>query len=71
MINNARAKGEINNQVDTLALTLLLQSLNSAVNQYMLDKFGNLNYEFNQEDVNSFVDSLLNIIFNGISKKID
>ncbi|NLU51907.1 MAG: TetR/AcrR family transcriptional regulator [Clostridiaceae bacterium] len=66
MINNAKAKGEINKDVDTLALSLLLQSLNSAINNYMQDKYGNSNYETYQEDVNNFVDSLLNIIFNGI-----
>jgi TetR/AcrR family transcriptional regulator len=71
MINNAKDKGEINNKVDAFALSLLLQSLNSAVNQYMLDKFGNISYEHAKEDVNRFVDSLLSIIFNGIRSKID
>lgn len=71
MINNAKDKGEIDNKVDALALSLLLQSLNSAVNRYMLDKFGDISYEHAKEDVNRFVDSLLSIIFNGIRSKID
>lgn len=69
MINNAKATGEIDSKVDTSALSLLLQSLNSAVNQYMIDKFGDISYEHAKEDINRFVDSLLNIIFNGIRKK--
>lgn len=71
MIDNAKAKGEIDNDVDTLALSLLLQSLNGTVNQYMLDRYGNASYEYNQEEVNNFVTSLLNIINNGIKKKTD
>ena len=69
MIQNAKNKGEIDREVDSLALSLLLQALNSAVNKYMLNKFGNSDYEHNEEDINSFVDSLLNIIFYGIQKK--
>ena len=69
MINNAKATGEIDSKVDTSALSLLLQSLNSAVNQYMIDKFGDISYEHAKEEINRFVDSLLNIIFNGIRKK--
>jgi len=71
MIENAKAKGEIDSRVNSLALSLLLQSLNSTVNKYMLDKFGNVSYEQNEEDINNFVDSLLNIIFYGIHNKID
>lgn len=66
MIDNAKAKGEIDSRVDSSALSLLLQSLNTAVNNYMLDKFGSVSYEHNEEDINKFVDSLLNIIFYGI-----
>jgi len=40
MIHNAKTKGEIDSKVDSLALCLLLQSLNSAVNKYMIGKFG-------------------------------
>ena len=69
MISNAKAKGEIDSDIDTFALTLLLQSLNDAVNKYMISKFGNSSYVCNQEEVNSFVDSLLKIIFDGIRKK--
>jgi len=71
MIDNAKAKGEIDEKVDSAALSILLQSLNSAINRYMLDKFGNVRYEDNQEDINYFVDSLLNIIFFGIQNKND
>lgn len=71
MIDHAKSKGEIDNKVDTLALSMLLQSLNSAVNEYMINKFGNLRYEHNEEDVNSFVDSLLSIIFNGIKANLN
>jgi len=66
MIDNAKAKGEIDGKVDSLALSLLLQCLNKAVNRYMINKFVSASYEYNQSDVNSFVDSLLGIIFNGI-----
>jgi hypothetical protein len=44
--------------------------MNNSVNEYMLNKFGNVRYEDCEEDVNNFVDSLLNIIFNGIQNKI-
>lgn len=71
MIDNAKAKGEIDEKVDSVALSILLQSLNSAINRYMLDKLGNTRYEDNQEDINYFVDSLLNIIFFGIQNKND
>jgi AcrR family transcriptional regulator len=71
MIDNAKTKGEIDSKVDSLALCLLLQSLNSTVDKYMIGKFGNISYEHNQEDINNFVDSLLDIIFNGIQKKSD
>ncbi|MGI6576959.1 MAG: TetR/AcrR family transcriptional regulator [Eubacteriales bacterium] len=37
MINNAKIKGEIDSQIDSSALSLLLQSLNSAVISYMLN----------------------------------
>ena len=71
MIHNAKAKGEIDNKVDTLALTLLLQSLNSAIYKYMQDKLESASYEHNEKDINAFVDSLLYIVFNGIKIKTD
>lgn len=70
MIDQAKSKGEIDSKVDSLALNMILQSLNNSVNEYMLNKFGNVRYEQYKEDVNNFVDSLLNIIFNGIQNKI-
>jgi len=69
MIQNAKAKDEIDSRVDPLALSLLLQSLVGAVNQYMFSKLGNARYENVEKEVNSFVDSLLDIIFNGIRNK--
>lgn len=70
MIDQAKSKGEIDSSVDSLALSMVLQSLNSSINEYMLNKFGNVRYEQCKEDVNKFIDSLLNIIFNGIQNKI-
>lgn len=69
MLNNAKSKDEIDNRVDTLALCLLFQSLNSAIYKYMINRFENPDYEYNQEEINSFVDSLINIVFNGIRSK--
>ena len=66
MIENAKTKGEIDSSVDSLALSMLLQSLTGAVNKYMLNKFGNIGYEYNEDDVNNFVDFFLHILFNGI-----
>lgn len=66
MIDNAKAKGEINPAVDSFALCMLLQSVNRSVNKYMLDKFENVDYETNKKEVDDFIDSLLNIIFAGI-----
>ena len=66
MIDNAKKKGEIDSKVDSFALSLLLKSLNSAVSEYMSDKFGGAGYENNREEVDGFVDSLLDIIFDGI-----
>ncbi len=71
MINSAKSKGEIDSKVNPLALSMLLQSLNSVVNEYMINKFGNVRYEHNEEDVGFFVDSLLSIIFNGIQSKAE
>lgn len=71
MVDNAKAKGEIDTEVDPLALSLLLQSLNSAIYKYMVAKFGNASYLDNEKDIDNFVDSLLYIIFYGIRNKID
>ena len=68
MINSAKDKDEIDNGVDTLALCLLLQSLYSAIYKYMISRFDNPDYEYNQEEINSLVDSLLYIVLNGIRK---
>jgi AcrR family transcriptional regulator len=70
MIDHAKSKGEIDSKVDSLALSMMFQSLNNSVNEYMLNKFGNVRYEQYEEDVSNFVDSLLSIIFNGIQNKI-
>jgi TetR/AcrR family transcriptional regulator len=69
MIDHAKAKGEIDSNIDTLALSMMLQSLNGTVNEYMLDKFGDISYKHFDEDANKLVDSLLSIIFNGIKHR--
>lgn len=66
MVDHAKLKGEVSSKVDTLALSMMLQSLNKTVNEYMLNKFGGVNHTHFNEDTNKLVDSLLNIIFNGI-----
>jgi len=71
MIDDAKDRGEIDRNTDSLALSLLLQSLNNAVNKYMLEKYGNADYEHNQENVNRFVDSLLSIISDGVRNRTD
>ena len=68
MIQNAKAKGEIDSKVEPLALNLLLQSVNSTVLNYMQNRLGSSDYEYHEDDINSFVDSLLNIILNGIRR---
>ncbi|NLM61486.1 MAG: TetR/AcrR family transcriptional regulator [Clostridiales bacterium] len=68
MIQNAKVKGEIDSDVDPLSLSFLLQSVNNAVVNFMLEKFGSASYESNEQEVNIFVDSLLSIIFNGIRR---
>lgn len=68
MIEHAKLKGEIDDNIDTLSLSMILQSLNNTVNEYMLNEFGDINYEHYDKDVNKLVDSLLSIIFNGIKK---
>lgn len=68
MIDQAKAKGEIDDSVDAQALSLLLQSLNSAVNSYMQDRYGSLSYEEHEKDMKHFIESLLNILYRGIKK---
>lgn len=69
MIENAKLKGEIDSEVDSLALNMLLQSLNKTVNEYLLNQYGGISYEHFGEAANKFVNSLLSIIFNGIKNK--
>lgn len=69
MIENAKLKGEIDSEVDSLALNMLLQSLNKTVNEYLLNQYGEISYEHFGEAANKFVNSLLSIIFNGIKNK--
>ena len=64
MIQNTKAKGEIDNGVDELALSILLQSVSDAVS-----KLGNMGSESSAEDINSLVDSLISIVYNGIRKR--
>lgn len=69
MICNAKMKGEIDGNVDSFALCLLLKTLNSTVNEYMLEKSGNACCVYSEEELLSFVDSLLKIVFCGILNK--
>ena len=66
MIDYAKLKGEISDKVDTLALSMMLQTLNRTVDEYILDKYGGVSHINFSEDTNKLVDSLLAIIFNGI-----
>lgn len=66
MVDHAKSKGEISSNVDTLALSMMLQSLNKTVNEYILNKFDGINNTNYSGDTNKLVDSLLNIIYNGI-----
>lgn len=66
MIEHAKSKGEINSSVDSIALSMLLQSLNRTVNEYMMNKFRENSYRHYDEDASKLVDSLLCIIFNGV-----
>ena len=68
MIDYAKLKGEINSEIDTLALSMMLQSLNRTVNEYILNKYGSIDYNNFNEDANKIVESLLHIIFNGIKR---
>lgn len=68
MIEHAKIKGEVNSKVDTLALSMMLQSLSKTVNEYMLNKFGDISYRHFDEDADKLVDSLLNIVFYGIKQ---
>lgn len=68
MIEAAKLKGEIDNNINSLSLSMILQSVSNTVNEYMLIEFGEISYEHYEKEVNEFVDSLLSIIFNGIKK---
>lgn len=69
MIEHARSKGEIGSDTDTIALSMMLQALNRTVNEYMLDRFGDVSYRNYDEDAGKLVDSLLDIVFNGINRQ--
>jgi AcrR family transcriptional regulator len=66
MIDKAKSKGEINKNVDSYALNIMLQSMNNSVSEFMKNKYGEVNYEKYDEDVNNFIDSTLYILFHGI-----
>lgn len=68
MIESAKLKGEIDNNINSLSLSMILQSVSNTVNEYMLYEFGEISYEHYEKEVDKFVDSLLSIIFNGIKK---
>ncbi len=67
MIDYAKSNGQVSSDVDTIALSMLLQSLNRAVSEYLAGEFGNADRTKHETDTIKLVDSLLNIIFNGIS----
>ncbi len=69
MINHAKSKGEIDSNIDTMVLSMMLQSLNKTVNEYMMNKFGDISYKHFDEDASKLVNSLLDIIFNGIKNR--
>jgi len=69
MIEHSKSKGEIGSDIDTIALSMMLQALNRTVNEYMLDRFGDVSYRHYDEDAGKLVDSLLYIIFNGINRQ--
>ncbi len=69
MVEQAKSTGEIDPKADSLALNMLLQSMNKTVNDYLLNKYGDVSYQHFDDGANQFVDSLLNIIFNGIKNK--
>lgn len=66
MVDHAKSKGEVSINVDTLALSMVLQSLIKTINEYILNKFDGINDINYSEDTNKLVDSLLYIIYNGI-----
>ena len=65
MIEAAKTKGEVSRAVDTMALSLQLQTLNKTVTEYLQDKSGAEQRSFSAE-AEQLVDSLLYIIFHGI-----
>jgi len=69
MIDHAKSKGEVDKNIDTFALSMMLQSLNKAVNAYMLNKFGDISHKHFDEEVHQFVNSLLYILFRGIENR--
>lgn len=69
MIDHAKSKGEIDSNIDSMALSMMLQSLSKTVNEYILNKFGDISYKHFDEDANKLVNSLLSIIFNGIRNR--
>ena len=67
MIDHAKSKGEVDTSIDSFALSMMLQSLNKTVNEYMLNK--DISYKNFDEEVRQFVNSLLDILFNGIRNR--
>lgn len=70
MAENAKARGEIDSRVDSSALSLLLQSINNTIYNYMLDKYGKAGYGPNSEDISNFADTLMDMVYNGIKSRI-
>lgn len=76
MIDRAKEKGEVNSTVDTMALSLLLQSLNKTISEYLTSRSDSVDHADKgvdrakntnkNEDMIKLVDSLLNIVYSGI-----
>lgn len=66
MVEDARSKGEISEDVDSMVLSMLLQSINKTVNEYIQSRPDKDDKSDQSEEITKLVDSLLSIIYNGI-----
>lgn len=66
MVEDARSKGEISEDVDSMVLSMLLQSINKTVNEFIQSRPDKDDKSDQSEEITKLVDSLLSIIYNGI-----
>ena len=66
MVDDAKSKGEISDDVNSMVLSMLLQSVNKTVNEYIQNRSDKDDPSDLSEEINKLVDSLLSIIYNGI-----